>query len=212
MFGGAYVVDNFALVLKALFLVGGLRRGAAVHELHRGRRLLGGRVLLAAAVVDARHGRHGHRPATSITIFVALELLSIPAYMLAGWRKRDLHGNEAGVKYYLMGVFASAVMLYGMSLVFGVAGTTLLADIAAPSRRPERRTPVHHPRHRVRDLGFAFKVSAVPFHTWAPDTYEGAPTPITAFLAVLSKAAGFVALLQLIVLRLRRPAPTSSSR
>src|SRR3546814_3001970 len=65
-----------------------------------------------------------------VSIFIALELLSIPAYMLAGWRKRDLHGNEAGVKYYLMGVFASAVMLYGMSLLYGLSGSTLLSDIA----------------------------------------------------------------------------------
>ena len=79
-----------------------------------------------------------------ITIFVALELLSIPAYMLAGWRKRDLHGNEAGVKYYLMGVFASAVMLYGMSLLFGASGSTLLADIGGVDRRcptPRRSSP-----------------------------------------------------------------------
>ena len=133
-----------------------------------------------------------------ITIFVALELLSIPAYMLAGWRKRDLQGNEAGVKYYLMGVFASAVMLYGMSLLFGVTGTTLLADIGGADRRRRlaRRSSPSASCSCV--VGFAFKVSAVPFHTWAPDTYEGAPTPITAFLSVASKAAGFVALLQLV--------------
>ena len=75
---------------------------------------------------------------------MALELLSIPAYMLAGWRKRDLHGNEAGVKYYLMGVFASAVMLYGMSLLFGASGSTLLTDIGGAHRdaaTPRRSSP-----------------------------------------------------------------------
>ena len=135
-----------------------------------------------------------------ITIFVALELLSIPAYMLAGWRKRDLHGNEAGVKYYLMGVFASAVMLYGMSLLFGASGSTLLADIGGVRSRLPDSTPFITLGVVLVVIGFAFKVSAVPFHTWAPDTYEGAPTPITAFLAVLSKSAGFVALLQLILI------------
>jgi NADH-quinone oxidoreductase subunit N len=130
-----------------------------------------------------------------VTIFVALELLSIPAYMLAAWRKRDPRSNEAGLKYYLMGVFASAVMLYGMSLVFGLTGTTALSGIAAAGVADE---PVVVLAIVFVIVGFAFKVSAVPFHTWAPDTYEGAPTPITAFLSVASKAAGFVALLQLV--------------
>jgi NADH-quinone oxidoreductase subunit N len=131
-----------------------------------------------------------------ISIFVALELLSIPAYMLAGWRKRDPKSNEAGVKYYLMGVFASAIMLYGMSLLYGLSGSTLLTDIGAAVSSPET-SPVLTLGVLFVLIGFAFKVSAVPFHTWAPDTYEGAPTPITAFLAVSSKAAGFVALVQL---------------
>ena len=133
-----------------------------------------------------------------VTIFVALELLSIPAYMLAAWRKRDLRGNEAGLKYYLMGVFASAVMLYGMSLLYGFSGSTKLVDIrefiiAMPEPRPFVTLGIV-----FIIVGFAFKISAVPFHTWAPDTYEGAPTPVTSFLAVASKAAGFVALLILI--------------
>ena len=80
-----------------------------------------------------------------VSIFVAFELLSIPAYMLAGWRKRDLKGNEAGVKYYLMGVFASAVMLYGMSLLFGLSGSTLLTDIGRSGQR-RQQPPVRHPR------------------------------------------------------------------
>ena len=135
-----------------------------------------------------------------ITIFVALELLSIPAYMLAGWRKRDLKSNEAGMKYYLMGVFASAVMLYGMSLIFGVTGTHRCSPTSAPGSAAARRVDAgRHARHRLRRSSASrFKVSAVPFHTWAPDTYEGAPTPVTAFLSVASKAAGFVALLQLV--------------
>src|ERR1044071_8513824 len=134
-----------------------------------------------------------------VTIFVALELLSTPAYLLAGWRKRDLHGNEAGAKYYLMGVFASAVMLYGMSLLYGFSGSTLLTDIGASIGAGDAR-PIVTLGVVLLVVGFAFKVSAVPFHTWAPDTYEGAPTPITAFLAVASKAAGFVALLQVVLI------------
>ncbi|RZV41535.1 MAG: NADH-quinone oxidoreductase subunit N, partial [Acidimicrobiales bacterium] len=132
-----------------------------------------------------------------ITIFVALELLSIPAYLMATWRKRDLKSNEAGIKYYLMGVFASAVMLYGMSLLYGISGATKLADINAALGDDSSRVASLGVVFVL--VGFAFKVSAVPFHTWAPDTYEGAPTPVTAFLAVASKAAGFVALAQLIL-------------
>ena len=118
-----------------------------------------------------------------ITIFVALELLSIPAYLLAGWRKRDLKGNEAGLKYYLMGVFASAVMLYGMSLLYGVTGTHRAHRHRRRSRTAASATsPVVTLGIVFVLVGFGFKVSAVPFHTWAPDTYEGAPTPVTAFL------------------------------
>src|SRR6185436_19391301 len=132
-----------------------------------------------------------------VSIFVALEFLSIPAYMLAAWRKRDLKSNEAGMKYFLLGVFASAVMLYGMSLLYGMAGTTLLTGIQAYLAKAGNE-PITTLAIMFIVVGFAFKVSAVPFHTWAPDTYEGAPTPVTAFLSVASKAAGFVALLTLV--------------
>ncbi|HEU5083754.1 MAG TPA: NADH-quinone oxidoreductase subunit N [Acidimicrobiales bacterium] len=197
MFGGAYVVDNFSLVLKALFLVsayivvlmstnyiaeGDYAEGEYYFLLLSS--LLG--MLLMASARDL------------ITVFIALELLSIPAYMLAGWRKRDLMGNEAGVKYYLMGVFASAIMLYGMSLLFGLAGDTRLVAIGEAVSGAAGETPIVTLAIVFVIVGFAFKVSAVPFHTWAPDVYQGAPTPITAFLAVASKAAGFVALLQVI--------------
>src|SRR5690606_3508520 len=127
------------------------------------------------------------------------EMLSIPAYLLAGWRKRDPKGNEAGVKYYLMGVFATGILLYGMSLVYGLAGTTQLAGIGEALATGES-VPVISLAVVLVVAGFAFKVSAVPFHTWAPDPYEGAPTPITAFRSGSSKAAGFVALVQLVVI------------
>jgi len=134
-----------------------------------------------------------------VSVFVALEFLSIPAYMLAAWRKRDLKSNEAGVKYFLLGVFASAVMLYGMSLLYGVANSTLLVDIGKSIDLDGTFGAVQALAIVFVVVGFAFKVSAVPFHTWAPDTYEGAPTPVTAFLSVASKAAGFVALVVLVL-------------
>ena len=162
MFGGAYVVDNFALVFKGAVPRRRLRRPAHVDDLRRGGRLLRGRVLLPAAVVDPRAWSSWRSARDLITIFVALEMLSIPAYMLAGWRKRDLKSNEASLKYYLLGVLASAVMLYGMSLIFGVTGTTVLADIgeqvggsATAIAARHRRHPVHHRRLRLQGLGRA---------------------------------------------------------
>ena len=195
MFDGRYMVDDFSLVLKGLFLLAGyvvvllsadhMREG----DYYQGEywflvlsSLLG--MVMMASSRDL------------VSIFVALEFLSIPAYMMAAWRKRDPKSNEAGIKYYLLGVFASAVLLYGMSLLYGMANSTKLVDIAA--YLTTEVTAIRAVAVFFVIVGFAFKVSAVPFHTWAPDTYEGAPTPVTAFLSVASKAAGFVALVTVV--------------
>ncbi|MCH7789439.1 MAG: NADH-quinone oxidoreductase subunit N [Acidobacteria bacterium] len=197
MFGGAYVVDDFSLVMKAMFVLSGyvvvllstnyIAEGDYWENEYYGLLLasLTGMVMISSA-------------RDLISIFVALELLSIPVYMMATWRKRDIRSNEAGLKYYLMGVFASAVMLYGMSMLYGTAGSTLLVDIGE-AVGGEETTSIVTLAVIFTIIGFAFKVSAVPFHYWAPDTYEGAPTPVTAYLSVASKAAGFVALLQLVM-------------
>jgi NADH-quinone oxidoreductase subunit N len=197
LFAGSFVVDDYSLIVKALFLLSGyvvvllstnyIAEGDYWENEYYG--LLVSSILGMVVMASARD---------LITIFVALELLSIPAYMLATWRKRDVKSNEAGLKYYLMGVFASAIMLYGMSLVFGSSGSTLLTDINVAISSGEA-TPVVTLGIVFVVVGFAFKVSAFPFHTWSPDTYEGSPTPVTAFLAVASKAAGFVALMNLVV-------------
>lgn len=201
MFGGAYVIDGYALVLKAVFILAGylvvllstnyVAEGDYWENEYYG--LLAASILGMVVMASARD---------LITIFIALELLSIPAYMLAAWRKRDLKSNEAGLKYYLMGVFASAILLYGMSVLFGVTGTTILADIASFNALNPSVDSTSDPLVSLGlvfvIVGFAFKVSSFPFHTWAPDTYEGAPTPVTAFLSVLSKAAGFVGLMNLV--------------
>ncbi len=198
LFGGSYVVGSMSLVLKALFIVSAyvvvllstnyVAEGDYWESEYY--TLIVSSVLGMVVMASSRD---------LIGIFVALELLSIPAYMLAAWRKGDVKSNEAGLKYYLMGVFASAVLLYGMSLVYGVGGSTQLTEIAAKiARTPDSGVPVVTLAFLFVVVGFAFKVSAVPFHVWAPDTYEGAPTPVTAFLAVASKAAGFVALIQIV--------------
>ena len=197
LFGGGYVVDDYALVLKALFLLSGYvvvllsTNYIAEGDYWEGEyyQLILASVLGMMVMASARD---------LISIFVALELLSIPAYMLAAWRKRDLKSEEAGMKYYLMGVFASAIMLYGMSVIYGVTGSTLLVEIAPRIGEAFSSQPIITLGIVFVLIGFGFKVSAVPFHTWSPDTYEGAPTPVTSFLAVASKAAGFVALLNLI--------------
>ncbi|MBA2282482.1 MAG: NADH-quinone oxidoreductase subunit N [Actinomycetota bacterium] len=195
MFGGGYVVDNFALTLKALFIIGGyVVILLSTNYIAEGDFWEGEYYLMLLASILGMTMMASSRDL--VLIFVALELLSIPAYMLATWRKRDPKSNEAGLKYYLMGVFATAIMLYGMSLIFGVTGQTGLAAIAA-SPAIAGTAPVITLGVVFVIAGFGFKVSAVPFHTWAPDTYEGAPTPVTAFLSVASKAGGFVALTSL---------------
>ncbi len=199
LFNGAYVVDGFSLILKAMFLIAGyvvvllssqyVADGDYWENEYYG--LLSASLLGMLVMTSARD---------LITIFVALELLSIPIYMLATWNKRNPKGNEAGIKYYLTGVFASGIMLYGMSLIFGASGSTILKDIFSSPDFLRSESSAFVVLGIVFSLSaFAFKVSGFPFHTWAPDTYEGAPTPVTAFLSVASKAAGFVALMQLIV-------------
>ena len=195
MFDGRYMVDDFSLVMKGLFLLAGyvvvlltadhLREG----DYYQGEYwfLLLTSLLGMVMMTSSRD---------MVSIFVSLELLSIPAYMMAAWRKRDLRSNEAGIKYYLLGVFASALMLYGMSLLYGITGSTKLVEIA--SYLGSDLTSLRALAVFFIVVGFAFKVSAVPFHTLAPDTYQGAPTPVTAFLSVASKAAGFVALVTVV--------------
>lgn len=197
MFDGRYVVDQYALVLKGLFLlVGYVVVLMSTNEIDEGRYYQGEYYVLLLSSILGMVMMASARDLVSI--FVALEFLSIPAYMLAAWNKRNTKGNEAGVKYYMLGVFASGVMLYGMSLLYGVTGTTLLVDIAPAITANGEFAGVEALAVVFVIVGFAFKVSAVPFHQWAPDVYEGAPTPITAFLSVASKAAGFVALVTLI--------------
>ena len=196
LFDGRYVVDNYALILKAFFvLVAYVVVLMSQTELEEGGYYQGEYYVLLLCSVLGMVMMASARDLVSI--FVALELLSIPAYMMAAWRKRDAKSNEAGVKYYLLGVFASAILLYGMSLLFGTSGSTLLTDIGV-SLADGDLIGLEVVAVVFIICGFGFKVSAVPFHTWAPDTYEGAPTPVTAFLSVASKAAGFVALMTII--------------
>jgi NADH-quinone oxidoreductase subunit N len=190
-----FVVDDFALLFKSLFCVIGLAiLAVSFHYFRSGKyyqgeyyflmlcSLLGGVVMASSRDL--------------ISIFIAIELISIPAFVMAGFRKGDSRSNEAALKFFLFGVLSSALMLYGMSVVYGVTGTTTLAGIreAIGSSADE---PLIVLSVFFVVVGFAFKISAVPFHFWAPDTYEGAPSPVAAFLSTASKIGGFVGLLVL---------------
>jgi len=133
-----------------------------------------------------------------ITMFVALEVLSLPLYVLVGLaRRRRLLSQEASLKYFLLGAFASAFFLFGAALLYGYAGTTDLAGIAAAiGSPPPGMEPLLIPAILLVLVGLLFKVGAVPFHSWTPDAYQGAPTPVTGFMAAATKAAAFGAMLR----------------
>lgn len=196
MFGGAFVVDNYALAFIGFFLIVGYVAlllsydYIAEGDYYQGEFyvLLLTSVLGLVIMASARD---------LISIFVALETITLPTFVLAGWRKFDTRSNEAAIKFFVIGVLSSAVMLYGMSLIYGMSQSTLLSDIFETAGK--RGNPALFAVAIFLTLaGFAFKISAVPFHFWVPDTYEGAPTPVTAYLSVASKAGGFVALLTVI--------------
>lgn len=197
MFGGGFVVDRFALLMTAVFVVSGyITVLLSTHYIAEGDYDEGEYYILVLVAVIGMVFMASSRDL--ISIFVALELFSIPSYLLAAWRKRTRTGVEAGLKYYLIGVFATGVMLYGMSLIYGGTGETVLTSVGAKLSGDIGSSPMALIGIVMTLVAFAFKVSAVPFHHWAPDTYEGSPTPITAFFSVATKAAGFVALMQLI--------------
>ena len=129
-----------------------------------------------------------------IMIFLGIEIVSICLYVLAGIRRGNLASNEAALKYFLLGAFATGFLLYGMTLVYGSTGSTNLFEIADFVKNPSAQSnPLLLTGLVLLIIGFGFKVASVPFHMWAPDVYQGAPTPVTAFMAVGPKAAAFAA-------------------
>lgn len=200
MFDGRYVVDHYSLIVKALFLLTGyVVVLLSQTELEEGGYYQGEYYIMLLASVLGMVMMASSRDL--ISIFVAFELLSIPSYMMAAWKKRSEKSNEAGVKYYLLGVFATGVLLFGMSYIYGTTGSTKLTVIA-DSLANNDLIAMQVIGVAFIIVGFGFKISAVPFHSWAPDTYEGAPTPVTAYLSVASKAAGFVAIINVLFVAL----------
>ena len=143
-------------------------------------------------------------------LYLAIETTSIPLYILAGFVVKDQKSVEAGIKYLLFGALTSAVLLFGLSFIYGFTGTTNLYTIAQNIEAAQNiaATPLPHSLVIISLLlvlvGFGFKISAAPFHFWAPDVYEGAPTPVAGFLSTASKAAGFAVLLRVLLSGIRR--------
>ncbi|MGO8760153.1 MAG: NADH-quinone oxidoreductase subunit N [Terracidiphilus sp.] len=132
-----------------------------------------------------------------LLVFIALEISSISTYILAGWRKNTGRGPEAAIKYFLLGSFATAFLLYGIALIFGATGTTQIYQLALLAPIAQNQTLVYAALALML-VGILFKVSAAPFHVWTPDVYEGAPSPVVALLSTAPKAAAFALLLRVV--------------
>ncbi|MVN74731.1 NADH-quinone oxidoreductase subunit NuoN [Hymenobacter sp. HMF4947] len=144
-----------------------------------------------------------------IMLFVGIEILSISMYCLAGSDKRNVRSNEAALKYFLQGAFATGILLFGIALLYGATGTFQVAELATAVATPTNQTllPMLYVGVLMMVIGIGFKVSAAPFHFWTPDVYEGTPTFFTAFMSTVVKTAGFAAFLKLLVVALPAASP-----
>jgi NADH-quinone oxidoreductase subunit N len=192
----AFVADGFAMVFKLIFLIGGaLCVLLAMRYLdHEGIQAGEFYAIVVFAILGMMFLASGNDFAT---IYIGLETMALSSYILVGFNKFNRRSNEAALKYFLMGAFASGVLLYGISLVYGTTGTFNLTGIA---QSIERGSPEPMALLQIGAIlilvGMGFKIAAVPFHMWAPDAYEGAPTPITGFISTAAKAAAFAMLLR----------------
>jgi NADH-quinone oxidoreductase subunit N len=193
-FEGQFVVDTFAVAFKLLFL-GTLLAILAISARYfaEGRYFQGEYYFLLLTAFIGMLLMPSARDL--LVLFIALETVSVPAFVMVGLRKRDLYSSEAALKFFLIGVLSAALMLFGMSMVYGFTGTTRLEGIAEALAGDAGSVPLLLGSVMLVIVGFGFKISAVPFHFWAPDTYAGSPLPVAAMLAVASKAAGFAGLL-----------------
>ncbi len=200
-FMGTMLVDGFAIYFFYLFLA-----ATAIA------------ILMSARYLETEHENHGEFYALMllsvagmmcmasgydiVLIFIGLELMAISTYVLVGFLRRDRRSNEAALKYLLLGAFSSGIFAYGLSLLYGLSGSTNLTVIAR-SLAADPRNPVATIALLTTITGLLFKIAAVPFHQWAPDAYEGAPTSITGFMSVAVKAAGWAMLLRILLIGLQ---------
>src|SRR3989440_6827357 len=190
-FYGMIRIDGFAVVFKAIFLIASALA-----------------ILIAMRYLDIEREQHGEYYALVlfatvgmmflgsgydlISLYISLELMAVTFYVLVAFTKRERRSNEAGMKYFLLGAFSSGILIYGMSLLYGVTGSTNLGAIGrGVATAPAALQPMLLLGMIALAAGLFFKIAAVPFHMWAPDAYEGAPTSVTAFLSTGSKAASF---------------------
>jgi len=197
-----YRLDMFAKAFKALILLGGAiimlmaveYRASAKESIeeHRGEFFYLFLVAILGAMMMASTG-------DLITLFLGLETLSITSYILVAIRKRNKKSNEAALKYVINGGIASAITLFGLSYVYGLTGTTNLTAMAnyVVGIQDSQQIYLLSFAFLIALVGLSFKIAAAPFHMWTPDVYEGAPTPVTAFLAVVSKSAGFIIIIKI---------------
>jgi len=197
-FYNSLLVDRFAIYFWYLFLA-----GAAIS------------ILMSVHYLDLEDEHHGEYYALLllsvvgmmcmaagidiVLLFIGLELMAISTYVLVGFLRRDRRSNEAALKYLLLGAFSSGIFAYGLSLLYGLSGSTNLRDIARAVSAQNPHNPVVVIALLTTMVGLLFKIAAVPFHQWAPDAYEGAPTSITGFMSVAVKAAAWALLLRILV-------------
>lgn len=193
-FGGMYVSDGYSTFFKLIFLVNLILTVLMSSKYLKTLKINFGEYY--SLILFATLGMMLMASAADIIVlYLGLELMALSTYILAGFIRYDIKSNEAAMKYLLLGAFASAILLYGTSMIYGLTGTTNLRDIAAYIVKTDLASnPVLMLSMILFAVAFSFKIAAVPFHMWAPDAYEGAPTPITAFMSVGPKAAGFAVL------------------
>jgi NADH-quinone oxidoreductase subunit N len=199
LFGGMMVVDGFSAFFNILFLAAaGLTILVSVKYLDDQKLQYAeyyiltlfsafGMMLMASAV-------------DLVSIFIALEIMSLAVYVLVGFRRNDRRSNEAAMKYFILGAAASAILLYGAAMIYGATGTFVITEVFARiSAKPEFVTPLFHLGGWLLIVGFLFKIASVPFHMWMPDVYEGAPAPVTGFMTTGIKAASFAAFIRVFI-------------
>jgi len=193
VYSGFYVVDDLSVFLKAATIVVGILSALFAPGYLAARRIPLGEfnMILVTALIGMCVLASS---SDLITLFLGLELMTMPSYLLTGLHKTDRYSNEGGLKYFLLGSFASAILLFGIAWVYGLTGTTNVAEIAAALTG--QMSPALLVAIGFLTVGATFKIAAVPFHYWTPDAYQGAPTPITGFLSVGPKLGAFALLIR----------------
>jgi NADH-quinone oxidoreductase subunit N len=197
-FADMVLCDNFGIMFKLIFVVASLITVFLAQGYMKARGL-NYPEFYALMLISTTGMMAMANTADLVVMLIGLEVMSVPLYVMAGFNQRSLLSNEAGIKYFIMGAFASAFLLMGIAFIFGAAETTNLRRIVTDFSYLvyQHDSAVYMIAGMALVLvGFGFKIAAVPFHTWVPDVYQGAPTPVTAFFSVAPKAAGFAVMLR----------------